>query len=127
MAKWNHMTSVMKKPPRRMADSMTFAGLATMCHITSYQKRAVILPERNHNTQLVSPKHCEFLPVIGGSTSKKPNLCCYIRGQHRVLSVSLMTMVLLAGQGNPSNGSILYISQERAVAITGENNEDKDT
>ena len=31
---------------------------------------------RNKNPALVSPKHCEYVPLIGGSTSKKPNQSC---------------------------------------------------
>jgi len=28
--------------------------------------------------QIASPKHCEFVPPLGGSTSKKPELSCWI-------------------------------------------------
>jgi hypothetical protein len=66
----------------------------------------------------ISLMHCEISPrFVADHQDKNESKLLHRIGQHRVLTGSLMTMVSLARQGNPSNGSI-YISQERAVAMT---------
>ena len=47
-------------------------------------------------------------PLFVAEHHIKNELCCCIRGPHRVLSVSLIEHGLLADEGNPSNALVIY-------------------
>jgi hypothetical protein len=77
------------------------------------------MPIKSHHlivfmNALVSQMRCEKNPDLWLNIKKAYQKLLHKIGEHRVLSGSLMTMVQLAGQGNPSNG-LSSISQERAV------------
>ena len=72
---------------------------------------------RNKNPALVSPKHCEYVPLIGGSTSKKPDQsCCTNRVTPRTTRQPNWNHV---DRGNLVRHTVDTM-MERAVRMTGE-------
>jgi len=72
---------------------------------------------RNKNPALVSPKHCEYVPLIGGSTSKKPDQsCCTNRVTPRTTRQPNWNHV---DRGNLVRHTVDTM-MERAVALTKE-------
>ena len=71
------------------------------------------------NYALISPKHCELSPWFVADLQIKTNLCCYLRGQHRALTVSRIdVLACLQARATPVI-HWLYIMNERAVTMSG--------
>ena len=103
VVKWSRFTS-----SKQLQPAMTF-----QVYTKSIKRRNPI----GKTYALVSPKHCEYVPLIGGSTSKKPNQsCCTNRVTPRTTRQPNWNHVEWA----PLVHHTVDTMMERAVRMTGE-------